>query len=262
VTAVVGDPAAAHLALVAHGILGAGRNWRGLARTLADRHPTWRFALPDLRGHAGAAPRPPPHTVAACAADLADLCAEIGEPELVVGHSFGGKVALAWAARHGGPKTRLQILDCPPGPASPAGADALAVLAAVRAAPVPSPDRGPIRAFLRDRGISEPVVAWLATSLVQGEDGWRWGYDIPAIDALLADFFALDCWPFLLGPPAARVRFLRAGRSDRWTAAELGRFAALPPTSPVSLDVLAEAGHWLHVDDPEGTMRWMAEDLT
>ncbi len=261
-TLLVGDEQADRLAIVLHGILGSGRNWRGIAKTLAERHPRWRFALPDLRNHAGAAPRPPPHTVAACASDLAALVEQIGIPSLVVGHSFGGKVALKWAENHGTAKTRVQVLDCPPGQTTPTGADAEQVLDAVRDAPTPAPDRAVIRAVLRARGLSEPVVAWLATSLVSGPAGWQWGYHLPGIEEMLADFFQIDCWEWLHRPPASRVRFLRASRSDRWSAEELSRFAALPSDSPVSLDLLDGAGHWVHVDDPEGTMRWMSEDLT
>jgi len=263
VTAIVGQPDAPRLGLIVHGILGSGRNWRGVARALAERRPDWRFALADLRNHAEGPKPPPPHTIAACGDDLAALVAELGAPELVIGHSFGGKVALSWAERHATAATRsVQVLDCPPGRSDPRGADTLGVIEAVVAAPAPVADRAEIRSFLRARGISEPVVAWLATSLVSGPEGWRWGYDVDGVRAMITDFFGQDFWVFLERPPARRVRFLRAGRSDRWLPDELARFAALPRGSPVSLDTLANAGHWLHVDDPEGTMQWIAQDLT
>ena len=250
------------LAIVLHGILGNGRNWRGIARTLAERHPGWRFELPDLRNHAGSPPRPGPHTVAACADDLRVLCHAIGTPDLVIGHSFGGKVALAWAARHCDTGTRaVQVLDCPPGPSDPRSSEAIGVLSALADAPVPSPGREQVRAFLATRGLPQPVIAWLATSLVRTPEGWTWGYDVPGIRSMVADFCAVDLWSFVERPPPMRVRFLRAGRSDRWSDADLQRLQALEGDRSVTLDVLAAAGHWLQVDDPEGTMQWIAEDL-
>ncbi|MEZ4466088.1 MAG: alpha/beta fold hydrolase [bacterium] len=51
-------------------------------------------------------------------------------------------------------------------------------------------------------------------------------------------------------PGARAVHVVRAGRSDRWDAATLQRLAA----SAVDVRVLPDAGHWLHVDDPEGLL--------
>jgi pimeloyl-ACP methyl ester carboxylesterase len=244
--------------LIVHGILGAGRNWRGIAKTAADRYPKWRFALPDLRNHGDAPPATPPHTIAACAQDLAELTAEIGAPELVIGHSFGGKVALVYARDHGAGLRAAWSLDSPPGPASAAGTDTVGILEAVSAAPVPSADRREIRAFLASRGVSEPVIAWLATSLAERDDGWRWKYDLPGVRAMIADYLALDLWPFA-SSGQAELRLVRAGRGDRWSAEDLAQLDKLPPSTQSF--VLPDAGHWLHVDDPEGLLALLARDL-
>jgi pimeloyl-ACP methyl ester carboxylesterase len=41
--------------------------------------------------------------------------------------------------------------------------------------------------------------------------------------------------------------------------AELARLMAVHP--PVRVHVLEQAGHWLHVDDPEGTFALLAPDF-
>ena len=85
-------------AYVLHGILGSAKNWRTFGRRLAARFPSWRIVLVDLRHHGDSPHLPPPNTLAACAADLERLSAAREErPSVVIGHSFGGKVALEWA---------------------------------------------------------------------------------------------------------------------------------------------------------------------
>jgi esterase len=85
--------------MMTHGIYGSGGNWRTIARKVIGERPGWGAVLVDLRQHGRSGPGAPPHTVAACAEDLAALIATLAGDGRVVralcGHSFGGKVALA-----------------------------------------------------------------------------------------------------------------------------------------------------------------------
>lgn len=253
---VVEGAEASRTAYFLHGILGSGRNWRGFVRALADKHPTWRFVLPDLRNHGDSPALPPPHTIAACAADLSALAREIGPPEVVVGHSFGSKVALAYAAgEDSGPLRAVAVLDAWPGRYNPSEApdDSLAVIRAVRETPVPAPSREAIRAFLRDRGLPNTLVAWLLTSTRPEGEVWTWKYNIDGVEAMIADFFQQDFVPFLGAlPPELQVTVVQAARGERIPDARLGELTALPR---VTVLTLPDAGHWLHVDNPGGLMR-------
>jgi hypothetical protein len=103
--------------LLAHGLLGQGKNWRSFGRALASAAaagagPGVRVAVAtvDLRCHGASAFAvsggggggdvtplfPPPHTLRAAAADLAATGAALpaGPPSILVGHSLGGKVCL------------------------------------------------------------------------------------------------------------------------------------------------------------------------
>ena len=119
----------AHIGWILHGILGSGRNWRSFARALAKSRPDWGFVLPDLRNHGATGPLPGPHTLSACVADLDGLPA----PDWVAGHSFGGKVALAWAAERGldSDVRDVWVLDSIPSAASSVDSDVLHVLSVV-----------------------------------------------------------------------------------------------------------------------------------
>ena len=246
-------------AVIAHGILGMGRNWRSVARRMAQQMPGWRFALVDLRNHGKSQGFAGPHTVAAAAADLHTLPDQLGPIEVAVGHSFGGKVVLEWL-RSGADLRQTWVLDSPPGfrDADPAVLDTLGVIAAVRSVPMPAADRNDVRDHLRAQGLSEPLIQWLLTSVRKDEQGWHWVWDLDAVDHMIRDYLALD----LMGPLAAwsgpRIELVRAGRSDRWLPSEIATLESLPDAAPVDLHELSNAGHWLHVDDPAGLLELMA----
>lgn len=245
---VLGEPAAPRSVWFLHGILGQGRNWRSFARRLLDGAPGWRAVLPDLRCHGRSPALPPPHDLGACAADLSELADRLGPPDVVVGHSFGGKVALRWAPG----EAVLWVLDSPPG-ASPdrdvEGLDPERIIGILRGAPAPAPDRDTLRSWLSQHGLPDGIVAWLLTSSERGDDGWRWMWDLDGVEALLQSYLQADLWPVVerLGD---RVQLVRAGRGGRWSASEVARAEA----SGAGWHVMPQAGHWLHVDDPEGTL--------
>ena len=114
------DVTATHTALVIHGILGSRRNWQSYVRRLLDAHPEWRFVLVDLRNHGDAPAASPPHTLHACADDLRRLMDHLGlRPDVVMGHSFGGKVALAYGEQYPDHVDEIWVLDATPGPRCP-----------------------------------------------------------------------------------------------------------------------------------------------
>ena len=251
-------------AFLLHGILGAGRNWRTFARRLAGRRPDWRVVLVDLRHHGLSPALPAPDTLAACADDVAALAAKLGTPSALLGHSFGGKVALMYASRHGRDLQAVGVLDSLPAEPDPdltaaRSSEVARVLAALAEVPVPAADRKTVRAALSAQGLSDGLVMWLLTSLRSGASGWTWVWDLQAIHRLLVDYWQSDLWGVVEGPRSqsgfdGELTFVRAGKSDRWTPEVLERFARLP-ASRATLVTLPDAGHWLHVDDPEGTLR-------
>lgn len=254
-------------AFVLHGILGSAQNWRMYARKLAAGLPAWRFVLVDLRNHGESRGAPPPHTLAACAADLVALAETLGAaPEAVIGHSFGGKVALVYARDHGAHTGLAQAwaLDSTPGAAADrtqaeANSDVVAVIAALRQLELPIAGRRELVELLRERGFSDLLARWMTTNLRRADDdqGFVWAFDLDGVDALLDDYLREDLLPFLEARAAAhdapRVHLLRAERSTRWSAPTLDHLAALDARGGAfSFHTLADADHWVHVDNPDG----------
>jgi pimeloyl-ACP methyl ester carboxylesterase len=253
-------------ALLIHGILGWHGNWKSFARRLIEAHPAWQVVLADLRGHGGSPAGAGPHTVEACAEDLLALGRQLGlEPELICGHSFGGKVALSYAARAAGRGVRqVWVLDAPPGPRTRAKSDpmeqsAADVIVALRQVPLPVKSRKELIDRLLALGLSRPIALWMTTNLSGGAEGLRWKFDLDAVEQMLASYLAADLWPVLEAPAAGmRIDLVRAERSAGWSEADLERLARLGSGGQVRLHVLPDSGHWVHVDNPEGLFRLLA----
>ncbi len=255
-------------AFVVHGIMGSGRNWRSLVRRLAERRPGWRFVIVDLRHHGESGRAPPPDDLEACAEDLAELQTALDLPaHAIVGHSFGGKVALELAARRRGALRQVWVVDSPPGRADPglrAGADRPggtdAVLRAVREVPIPAPDRESVKQRLRTGGFSVALVEWMATNLKRTSSGFVWRFDPDAIDALLDSYWATDRTAIVRQPPAGLdVRMIRGADSDRWGTTDLALLESEALRGRVH--VIEGAGHWLHTQRPDALLDVLSEGL-
>lgn len=267
----VGDAAAPHLAFVLHGALGAGHNFRSFTRRLAAAKPSYRFALVDLRNHGASQGAPAPHTIAACVDDLLEFAVHLGaEPRAVIGHSFGGKVALAYGRRVAGVGTtsgqpphglaQIWALDSDPGVQDPDPThEVLRVLGALRTVSGPFASRTEAISGLTGRGLSSGLANWLGTNLERQGESYAWKLDVDAIEELMADYFREDLWPHLAaarGTP--RYHLLVADQSDRWTGTMRDMAKGLPEEAAVTVHELEDSGHWVHVDNPDGLLRIMA----
>jgi pimeloyl-ACP methyl ester carboxylesterase len=264
----VGEPSAPKLGLLLHGALGSDNNLRSLGSKLCKLRPEYRFCLVDLRHHGASQGAPPPNTLEACAGDLAALIEQIGsEPEVIAGHSFGGKTALMFAQLFPGRTAQLWILDSNPGPQEPSPThEVIRVIAAVRATTTPAQERAHVVSELIAQGLSSGTANWLATNLEKQPQGFVWRFNLDAIGELMLDYFRQDLWPVLeSGQVPSDFRIVVAERSDRWAPENRARLQALVETvrgnATLSLHVVPNAGHWLHVDNPAFLLQLMAEHL-
>ncbi|HTV18835.1 MAG TPA: alpha/beta hydrolase [Polyangiaceae bacterium] len=257
---------ASKLAFVLHGALGSGQNFSRFIQRLSAARPEYRYALVDLRHHGHSTGAPAPNTLAACAGDLAALSAAIGaEPDVIIGHSFGGKVALEFARQALAPRlAQVWVLDSLPGVhLTPDDSEITRVIAAVRAVPMPADSRRAVVEHLAQQsGLSSGLSEWMATNLKREGERYEWLFDVDAIEALMADYFRVDLWGFLETPrQSPAIELVVAERSDRWTAALRERARALPSETQVTYRELPNSGHWVHVDNPDALLAMMREHL-
>ncbi len=238
--------------LFVHGIYGAGRNWGSIARRFVNERPDWGVVTVDLRQHARSPKSfPQPHTVQACAEDLLALGQALGvEPEAILGHSFGGKVALLYARTAQGLK-QVWVIDSTPASRPPSGS-AWRMLRVLRLHSEPFGDRAAVIAAIESEGFDNKVAQWMSINTIPSDQGLVWRIDADEMEELLRDFFRTDMWSVIESPPdEVTIHLVRATESSVMDAddAERARGAAAL-TGRVLLHEV-EGGHWLNSDNPE-----------
>lgn len=253
-TSVIGDPDAPRSLLFLPGIFGRGRNWAPVARRVVAAHPSWRGRLVDLRHH-GASPRPaPPHTLDACARDVIELLHAEGAPVVIIGHSFGGKVALQVAAIEPSCIAQVWVIDSTPAARAPGGS-AWRMLDVVASLPTDFSSRHEALAGITAGGFAAPVAAWMSTNLAFADGRYRWTLDFRVMRALMDDFFRGDLWDLVEAPPPGlEIHVVKATQSSVLDGEAVERLAAAEATQHgVHLHHL-EGGHWLNTDNPDGLL--------
>ncbi|HET8653885.1 MAG TPA: alpha/beta fold hydrolase, partial [Longimicrobiaceae bacterium] len=213
--------------LVLHGIYGSGRNWGTVARRLVDARPEWGVILVDLRLHGGSQGFPPPHTLATAAGDVEALAEELGiRPTAILGHSFGGKVALVYAAAHAEGLHQVWVMDSTIG-AERAGGSTWRIMEIVRSMPEAFGSREEMVDRLAEHGYPKPLGNWLAMNLERHGDRFRWRLDWEGVAALLRDYYRRDLWQTIENPPdAAEIHVVKATDSGAISAADEARIEA------------------------------------
>ena len=249
---------------VLHGIFGSGRNWSSVIRRFAQQCPDWNARLVDLRQHGASQGFAPPHTIAAAANDLNNLAeAEQETPTAVLGHSFGGKVALAYARDHGDTLKSVWVIDSTPEARAPDGS-AWQMLELIRNVPRDFGSRDELISLLTRSGIALPTAQWMATNLERDDASgrYRWRFDFDALEAMLRDFFKEDLWSVLENPPGqASIHMVKARQSSVLSPAAMERIKKLENTTGRVFLHEIDGGHWVNAENPDALLALMTEHM-
>jgi esterase len=228
-----------------HGLFGQGKNWTSIARALADDH---RITLVDLPNH-GRSHWTSDLGFAEMAGEVGDLLSEQapGEPFTVVGHSMGGKVAMALALLRPALVQRLCVVDIAP-VAYPGLTSFADYVRGMRSLDLETlPDRATAEQGLVAT-VPDPVVrSFLLQNLRREGSGWRWQMNLQLLGDRLAD---LADWPDLHTDPYPGPTLWLAGAGSSYITPEYApSMRALFPR--VQLVTVKNAGHWVHSEQPE-----------
>ena len=229
--------------LVLHGLFGAGRNWAGIAKALADRN---RVFLLDLRNH-GASPWAETMSYPEMAEDvLAFIRAHgIGEVALL-GHSMGGKAAMLAALAEPGTIQRLVVVDVAPVAREPVLLAYAQAMAAVDLSRITR--RNEVDPLLASAVPNPAERSFLLQNLVSEEGALRWRINLEAIQRDMAEIAG---WPERL--PAASypgpALFVAGAKSDYIRPQDEPAIRRLFPSAEIVR--IPGAGHWVHAEAPE-----------
>ncbi|KAJ4810367.1 hypothetical protein LUZ62_022933 [Rhynchospora pubera] len=255
-----------------HGILGSRKNWGSFAKRLAEEFPLWQFLLVDLRCHGDSASikKSGPHTVSSAALDVLKLVGQLRlTPRVLVGHSFGGKVALSMVEQAAKPlarPVRVWVLDATPGKVR-AGGDGEdhpgELISFLRNMPYQVPSKQEVVDSLVHQGFSLEVARWVVTNLRRNaQQNFSWIFDLNGIADMYESYEGTNLWEIVENVPrGVHINFLKAERSlHRWALEDLQRIHAAEELASdegagVQMHVLEDAGHWVHADNPDGLFR-------
>ncbi|GAA6059669.1 hypothetical protein JCM10212_000056 [Sporobolomyces blumeae] len=235
--------------VVLHGLYGSKQNWRSLAKGMAAKLGREVFTL-DLRNHGHS-----PHVRECAYDDLAgDVKAFIEQEQklddcVVVGHSMGGKVAMALALGGCDALSKLVVVDIAPGVGkiSPEFQAYLDAMKEIDAAKVHS--RKEADSILSKTEPDLGVRQFLLTNLDRAAPSDPYKFRLP-LDFLHNAIGEMGAFPYAPGEKIydRPSLFLKGSRSKYINKRNIPVISQFFPNSRIET---LEAGHWVHAEKPK-----------
>ena len=232
--------------VILHGLFGSGRNWVPIANALADTH---RVYLPDARNH-GASQWSETMSYPEMARDVLALIEreELQRP-LVVGHSMGGKTAMALALEHPQAIGGLAVIDIAPERYADQFSPYVTAMRGLDVAAATS--RKEVQQALAHSLSGDAPVDFLMQNLRRHDERFDWRLNLLAVAVCMQD---------LCGFPEQWMReryegptlFVAGTDSDYVRPESQAGIGRLFPRA--RLEHIVDAGHWVHADQPEALL--------
>ncbi|KAI3514262.1 hypothetical protein L1887_12582 [Cichorium endivia] len=243
----------------------------------------WRMVLVDLRCHGNSTDREglsPPHDTANAARDLANLVKSLdwAWPDIVIGHSLGGKVALqhALSCAQGdyGDSAKLPkqvwVLDSVPGKVENKSQyqELEKALHALLTLPSPIPSQEWLVSYMIDLGFSKFLSEWICSTLKKSGEYMTFSFDIDGAIQMFKSARDSDYWSLLEEPPKGmEIAIVRTESQLTWDQDVVERLESLASRESdesrgkVSVYVVPHSGHWIYKDNPEKLLEIMTPSI-
>ncbi len=250
--------------LMLHGLRSYAQTWEPVARTLGSTH---LVVAPDFRGR-GDSSWDPGHDyfTNAYVSDIEALVAHLGLARFsIIGHSMGGTVGYAYAARHPDQVDRLIVEDIGPDSSThTAGADR--ILREMSDTPSDFESLDAVRAYwrtMRPDITEDALTSRIEHTVREGPGGrWQWKLDMTGIaKARLSGDPAgpVDLWK-CVDALRCPTLVIRGAGSDFLPVATCKRMALRQAL--VTWAEVPGAGHYVHDDNPAEFTRLVTGFLT
>ena len=260
-----------------HGILGSRRNLLSFAKRMAEEMPSWQFLLVDLRCHGqtntesmeSGERRSGKDSVESAAGDVIETLQSLKVyPHMLVGHSFGGKVAMSMVHQFSqGERNKVLprpvqvwVLDTVPGDAwARTGDHPKDTINFVRTLDTPFASRKHLVDALTGAGFTIEGAQWMTTNLKPAKNGKKgtldWVFDLDGIKDMYSSYEMTNLWPMLeTQPKGLEVDFIRAERSAFvWAEEDVNRLL----NTGARIHFLENSSHWVHIDNPNSLLQIM-----
>lgn len=244
----LGNPEARPI-LALHGLLGSMRNWTSAGRLLAERY---RVILVDARNHGGSV-HTSIHSFDDMVEDLLELLDQLGlDSATVIGHSMGGKVAMALACRYPERVDQLFVVDSAPKDYPAMHGREFEAMNALDLK------------TLATRGAADDHMAkyfddwafrqFLISNIARTEDGaFTWLANLPVIEASLLD---LAKNPLSLDDVfEGKTSFLKGGKSNYIEVDDFNDIRFHFPKA--TIDTWDDSGHNPHFEHRNRFVKWV-----
>ncbi|THG14282.1 hypothetical protein TEA_021867 [Camellia sinensis var. sinensis] len=256
----------------------------------------WRMVLVDLRNHGRSAEIEglnPPHDMTNTAKDLADLIKSQGLawPDVVLGHFMGGKVALQFAEscargyygesaqlpRQKPYAEQLWVLDSIPGKVNPENNDGEVekVLQTSQSLPTSIPSRKWLMDHMSQLGFFKSLSHWIGSNLKKSGEHETWAFNLEGALQMFNSYRWLMDHMSQLGFFKSLSHWIgsnlkKSGEHETWAfnlegdvdviqrLEHLASWRSGASEGKVSVHVLPNSGHWVHVDNPKGLLEIVA----
>ncbi|MDH3635315.1 MAG: alpha/beta fold hydrolase [Gammaproteobacteria bacterium] len=229
--------------VVLHGLFGSGKNWQTHARQFASRY---RVVTIDLRNH-GDSFHADEMNYPVMANDVEALLRQLDIDKCyILGHSMGGKVAMALALQNTDLFAAMIVADIAPVAYFHHYDDLIDPILALRLDRLES--RAEADQLLRQNIPEDQLRAFLLQNLIRESSGWRWRVNWQVIQRdieWLTGFIDLPADEVIEVP----TLFLRGEKSDYIGDAEIEVINRI--FSKPSITTIEDAGHWLHAENPD-----------
>ncbi|MEL0005302.1 MAG: alpha/beta fold hydrolase [Opitutales bacterium] len=236
-----------------HGLLGSSRNWRSVAKALADQYHIFALDLPE---HGNS-----PHRSSTSLVEMNDQVTQwidhhLKEEYVLCGHSLGGKVAMAHACAQPKHMKGLVVVDIAPRDYPPE--HHLPTLEAML-----SLDLNNLESRKdADDQLSARIPNWafrqfLLTNLKEDGGAWKWQSNLPTLHSSMP---SLSINPLSENDSyAGPTLFVRGGKSGYLRSEHFPLIMDFFPAAKI--ETIPEAGHDVHVEDRAGFVQQLTQFL-